>query len=110
MNSMFFKTRWKKVRVGDLCQIKHGYAFKGEYFAAAGRWILLTPGNFSERDGLVLRGDKEKYYTGAFPKDYLLHKGDLLVVMTDLKQSAPYLGAPGIVKEDNKFLHNQRLG
>ena len=36
--------------------------------------------------------------------------GDFLVVMTDLTQDAPILGSPAFVKENDKFLHNQRLG
>ena len=104
------KTDWKKVKVGELCRIKHGYAFKGKYFSDRGKYIVLTPGNFTELDGLKLKGDREKYYTDDFPKQYLLKSGQMLVVMTDLKQSAPYLGAPGIVKVDDALLHNQRLG
>jgi type I restriction enzyme S subunit len=36
--------------------------------------------------------------------------GDMLVVMTDLIQSAPILGGAIVVPEDDRFLHNQRLG
>lgn len=96
--------------LGDYIRIKHGFAFKGEYFSEAGSHILLTPGNCYERGGLRLKGDKEKYYTGDIPDDYVLKTGDLIVVMTDLVNTAPILGGAFLIPEDDKYLHNQRLG
>jgi len=104
------KSHWETVNLGELFRIKHGFAFKGEFFSESGKYILLSPGNFQEEGGLKLKGDKEKYYIGEFPTEYLLNKGELLVVLTDLKQTAPILGASGFIRENNKFLHNQRLG
>ncbi|MCA9585823.1 MAG: restriction endonuclease subunit S [Myxococcales bacterium] len=96
--------------LGDFFRIKHGFAFKGEHFVDAGEFVLLTPGNFEARGGLKLKGDKEKYYDGEVPKDFVLRRGDLIVAMTDLTQNAPILGAPAFVTENERFLHNQRLG
>ena len=45
----------------ELCDIKHGYAFEGEFFSNEGDYVLLTPGNFYERGGYRDRGDKRKY-------------------------------------------------
>ena len=101
---------WTPTTIGNLCKVKHGWAFKGEYFADEGKYFLLTPGNFHESGGLKLKAGKEKYYSGDFPKEYLLEKGNLLVVMTDLIQSAPILGGSALVPQEDKFLHNQRLG
>ena len=101
---------WEEIKIGSICKIKHGFAFKGEFFSNEGEYILLSPGNFFESGGLKSKGEKEKYYKGDFPSDYILNVEDLLVVMTDLIQNAPILGGCAIVPEDNKFLHNQRLG
>lgn len=101
---------WKSKRIGDLCDIKHGYAFRGEYFSKEGEYVLLSPGNFQVRGGLKLKGDKEKYYTGDFPVEYILDPDDLLVVMTDLIQNAPILGGAALIPTEGLFLHNQRLG
>jgi type I restriction enzyme S subunit len=103
-------TEWAKRFIGELCEVKHGWAFKGEYFSEAGDFLLLTPGNFLEAGGIRLRENKEKFYAGDFPNEYLLNKNDLLVVMTDLVQSAPILGGSAWVPGDNRYLHNQRLG
>src|SRR5437879_5860914 len=104
------RPQWLKRNMGDLFEIKHGFAFKGEYFCDEGQYILLTPGNFREEGGLKLKGDKEKFYSGTFPREFLLRRGDLLVTMTDLTQQSPILGSAAFVPEADRFLHNQRLG
>lgn len=101
---------WPLRKLGEFISIKHGWAFKGEYFSDSGKYILLTPGNAYEAGGLKLRPGKEKYYLGDFPQDYLMKTGDMLVVMTDLIQAAPILGGAIVVPDDDRFLHNQRLG
>jgi type I restriction enzyme S subunit len=99
---------WVEKPLSDLCDIKHGYAFEGEFFSNRGDYVLLTPGNFYERGGYRDRGEKQKYYTGEIPRDYVLTEGDLLVAMTE--QAAGLLGSPILVPDSNRFLHNQRLG
>ncbi len=101
---------WRACKLGEFLDVKHGYAFKGEHFTDAGEFVLLTPGNCHESGGLKLKGEKEKYYTGEFPPEYLLDEGALIVVMTDLVNTAPVLGGAFTVPESGKFLHNQRLG
>ena len=101
---------WKSYRLGELFDLKHGYAFKGDFFSNEGKLVLLTPGNFHEHGGLKLKGEKEKYYSGEVPGEYLLRRGDLLIAMTDLMQEAPILGSPAFIPEDGRYLHNQRLG
>ena len=101
---------WREITLGDEIEIKHGFAFKSQYFADSGRYVLLTPGNCFERGGLRLKGNKEKYYIGAIPDEFVLSTGDLIVVMTDLVSTSPILGGAFLIPEDDKFLHNQRLG
>ncbi len=99
---------WKEAKFSDLCSIKHGFAFKSEFFATEGDFVLLTPGNFYESGGYRDRGEKQKFYVGEIPQDFILNAGDLLVAMTE--QAAGLLGSPILVPESGKFLHNQRLG
>lgn len=99
---------WDSFKLGKLINIKHGFTFSSEYFTTAGKYVLLTPGNYYEEGGYRDRGEKQKYYVGEFPSDYLLKKGDLLIAMTE--QAAGLLGSAIIIPESNKFLHNQRLG
>jgi type I restriction enzyme S subunit len=99
---------WVEKPLCELCDIKHGYAFAGEFFSNDGEYVLLTPGNFYETGGYRDRGEKQRYYTGEVPRDYILTEGDLLVAMTE--QAAGLLGSPILVPESERFLHNQRLG
>jgi type I restriction enzyme S subunit len=99
---------WVEKPLSELCEIKHGYAFEGEFFSNKGEYVLLTPGNFYEHGGYRDRGEKQKYYAGQIPRGYVLKEGDLLVAMTE--QAAGLLGSPIFVPESDKFLHNQRLG
>jgi type I restriction enzyme, S subunit len=99
---------WVEKPLSELCDIKHGFAFKSEFFSDGGDYVLLTPGNFYESGGYRDRGEKQKYYSGEIPREYVLSEGDLLVAMTE--QAAGLLGSPILVPESDKFLHNQRLG
>jgi type I restriction enzyme, S subunit len=99
---------WRNCKLGDLLEIKHGYAFQGEYFANAGSHIVLTPGNFYDEGGFKDKADKEKWYTGPIPSDYVLKERDLIVVMTE--QAEGLLGSSAIIPLSGRYLHNQRLG
>lgn len=98
----------KKTKLGECLTVKHGWAFKGEYFSNNGVQSILTPGNFYERGGFKPNDGKERYYIGQYPKEYLCNKGDLIVAMT--QQAEGLLGSTAIVPEDGKYLHNQRIG
>ena len=98
----------RECKLGECLKVKHGWAFKGEYFSDEGTQSLLTPGNFYEKGGFKPNCGKERYYTGDYPEEYVCHKGDLIVAMTE--QAAGLLGSTAIVPENNKYLHNQRVG
>lgn len=98
-------------RLGDLIDVKHGYAFEGRYFQDQKRHdVLVTPGNFAIGGGF--KDDKLKYYEGPVPDEYILQDGELIVTMTDLSKAADTLGYPALVPRNPQFryLHNQRIG
>lgn len=99
---------WRSGKLGDLLEIKHGYALRGEYFAAGGTHIVLTPGNFLEQGGFKDKADKEKWYCGPVPRDFVLNEGDVIVAMTE--QAEGLLGSSAIIPRSGLYLHNQRLG
>ena len=106
--SLQLSADWSIRRLGELIRIRHGYAFKGEYFSNSGPFVVLTPGNFYDEGGFKDKGDKEKHYIGEVPKDFILKKDDLLVAMTE--QAEGLLGSSAIVPSSDYYLHNQRLG
>ncbi len=104
-------SEWKTYKLSDLINVKHGFAFKGEYFSDEPTSdILLSPGNFKIGGGF--KSDKFKYYKGDFPKDYILKEGDIIITMTDLSKAGDTLGYSAKIPPHNgiNYLHNQRLG
>ena len=94
--------------LGDAIHVRHGFAFKSQYFSDTGEFVVLTPGNFYEEGGFRLRPHKDKFYSAAIPQDYLLKKEALIVAMTE--QGPGLLGSSALVPQGGKYLHNQRLG
>ena len=105
-------SEWRVTSLGDLIDIKHGFAFKGQSIRDEPRGdVLLTPGNFAVGGGF--KGQKFKYYDGLVPEEFVLRKGDLIVTMTDLSKQSDTLGYPAFVPactDGRRYLHNQRLG
>jgi type I restriction enzyme S subunit len=102
------RSSWRECALGDLARIKHGYAFKGEFFGSTGTHVVLTPGNFHEAGGFKEKAEKAKWYSGPVPEDYVLDAGDLIVAMTE--QGEGLLGSSALVPRPGFYLHNQRLG
>lgn len=101
----------KKYVLGDIIDIKHGFAFKGEFFSKTETEdVLLSPGNFKIGGGF--KDDKFKYYNGNYPKEYILKENDIIVTMTDLSKEGDTLGYSAKIpfSGNKKYLHNQRLG
>ena len=94
----------------DFMRIKHGFAFKGDYITAEDNEIVLvTPGNFEIGGGF--KEKKCKFFSGDYPKDYVLQADDLIVTMTDLSKQGDTLGYSARVPNSNRiYLHNQRIG
>ena len=99
---------WRERKIGELLQVKHGFAFLGEHFSSVGTHVVLTPGNFLEEGGFKEKSDKAKWYNGPIPNDYVLNKGDLIVAMTE--QAEGLLGSSALIPRSGIYLHNQRLG
>ena len=100
---------WVRRSLGEVLEVKHGFAFQSEFFSSSRTpFKLLTPGNFAEEGGFRDTGAKQRYYSGPVPEDYILQHGDLLVAMTE--QAPGLLGSSLLVPEGRTFLHNQRLG
>ena len=100
----------RDMKLSDLIEIKHGFAFKGEFFSdIPTTYILATPGNFAIGGGF--QWGKMKYYNGALPDGYCLSEGDIIVTMTDLSKEADTLGyAASVPASTDTLLHNQRIG
>ena len=102
---------WERQPLDNFLSVKHGYAFKGEYFSSEIQPdILVTPGNFKIGGGIKL--GRLKYYAGPVDSNFVLNERDMIVTMTDLSKQGDTLGYPAIVPSisGKRFLHNQRIG
>ena len=101
---------WRAVLLGELFRVKHGFAFRSEYFTDEPQdTVLVTPGNFAIGGGF--QDGKRKYYNGQLPEDYILKPGQVVVTMTDLSKESDTLGyAASIPNDSTIWLHNQRVG
>ena len=102
---------WKVSKLNNLCSIKHGFAFKGEYFSEEETgFVLVSPGNLKINGGFNF--NKNKYYKGEYPQSYVLSENDLIVNMTDLSKKGDTLGNTALIPliPFKKLLHNQRVG
>lgn len=101
---------WRTVSLGEIFKVKHGFAFKSEYFTDEPQdTVLVTPGNFAIGGGF--QDGKRKYYNGQLLEDYILKPGQVVVTMTDLSKESDTLGySASIPKSSTIWLHNQRVG
>lgn len=99
---------WREVELGRGLRVKHGWAFKGEYFRDAGEQIVLTPGNFHDGGGFKPKNGTEKFYDGTYPEQFLLKRGEVVTAMTE--QAQGLLGSTATIPKDDTYLHNQRIG
>ena len=102
---------WRTVHLADLVEVRHGFAFKGEFIRDNPPGdVLVTPGNFAIGGGF--QQERPKYYDGPVQAEYVLQPGDLILTMTDLSRCGDTLGYPAIVPKggNGRYLHNQRIG
>lgn len=66
---------WNKQKFTDVCSVQYGYPFDSNYFTVEKEGLPLV----RIRD--VVRGYSETYFNGAYPDEYIVHKGDYLIGM-----------------------------
>lgn len=106
-------TGWDVVTLGDVIHIKHGYAFKSEFFVdpVPGVPIVVNIGNFKYEGGFRFENTTLKGYAGEYPSEFILLPGEILLVMTCQTAGGEILGIPGRIPADERtYLHNQRMG
>ena len=99
---------WECHSLSEYIKIIHGFAFQSQFFDSQGSYRLMTPGHFYEEGGFRDIGEKQKYYKGPFPSEYIINDGELIVAMTE--QADGLLGSAALVPINDLYLHNQRLG
>lgn len=110
---IFNKSEWKKVKLGDICDLRNGVAIKSEDYVITSNTLNCRMSNIRP-DGTFDILYNAKYLPDNFSekyKNYLLKDGDLVIAMTDMAGDPKILGVPTVVKSDGfNIIQNQRVG
>ena len=81
-----FSGEWKKVRLGEICNMLCGYAFNGEDIVEQGSYLLMRGINITE-GSIRHSSELDRYYSGSIEKldKYKLAVGDLVIGMDGSK-------------------------
>jgi type I restriction enzyme, S subunit len=97
-------SNWSWVKLGDVCKVKGGFAFKSKDYKKEGV-PLVRISNIDEKevsleDCVYIQPDDESKI-----KEFILHKGDILIAL-----SGATTGKYGVYNLDQKAFLNQRIG
>ena len=110
---IFNKNEWKKVKLGDVCDLRNGVAIKSEDYIINSNTLNCRMSNIRP-DGTFDILYNAKYLPDNFSekyKNYLLKNGDLAIAMTDMAGDPKILGVPTVVKSNGfNIIQNQRVG
>ncbi len=93
---------WKLVKLGEVCKMQNGFAFKSTEYTTEGMPIIRISdinGGIVSTEKSVRIKDRNEF------KDYLVEKGDILVAM-----SGATTGKFGLFDTNEKAYQNQRVG
>lgn len=105
------KKTWKTYKLGEIAELKNGFAFKSSDFSTTGIPVVkiknITPPNISLDDAECFGGTIDSRL-----KQFLITKGDILISMTGshINQIASAVGKVGRYQFEFPALLNQRVG
>ena len=99
----------KKYKLGELIEVSRGASLSGDFYAASGKYIRLTCGNFDYHNNCFKENTSKDnlYYTGEFRTEFLLDKGDLITPLTE--QAIGLLGSTAWIPESGKYIQSQDI-
>ncbi|MDE7433012.1 MAG: restriction endonuclease subunit S [Lachnospiraceae bacterium] len=106
---------WKIVSFDTIINFQNGYAFKSKELLnveAEGTYRVFKQGNINKGGGFNSSGTKSWYPISKCSNldKFILHKGDVLMAMTDMKDNVQILGNTAIMPINNLYIVNQRVG
>lgn len=102
VRGIYVKGKWEMVELGELCDIKNGYAFKSSEYCSNGVRVLRIT---NVQNGEITDNDPKFYKSDSLLSKYLLKSGDLLISLTG------NVGRVGLVPSEYTPAYlNQRVG
>ncbi len=106
---------WEQGTLQDIADFSNGYAFKSKELLDTPEpncYHVFKQGHINRGGGFNSSGTKSWYpinKCSALSK-YVLHKGDVLMAMTDMKDNVAILGNTALMTVDSQYIVNQRVG
>lgn len=102
---------WEEVSLGDIATVQNGYAFSSQDYIEhqidhleVFKMGHIEPGGglrYSPKTDFVPRAEKLK--------KWILSEGDIVMAMTDMKDSMGILGHPAMIDKSDTYVLNQRV-
>ncbi|MFD2611402.1 restriction endonuclease subunit S [Paenibacillus gansuensis] len=106
-------SKWEKVKLGEICDLDNGYAFKSSDYISNSNTINCRMSNIRPNatfDALYNAKYLPDNYSVKY-SNYLLRDGDVIIAMTDMANDPKILGVPTVVETQGyNMLLNQRVG
>ena len=107
-------SEWHRYRLDELCEFINGFAFKStDYVPASVDTIEVFRMGYIERGGGFKEDDRAVFVPKKYGKKldkYCLRVGDIAIAMTDMKDRVAILGNTAWIRDENRFVLNQRVG
>ena len=106
---------WEQGTLQDIADFSNGYAFKSKELLNAPEpdcYHVFKQGHINRGGGFNSGGTKSWYPISKCSSlsKYVLHKGDVLMAMTDMKDNVAILGNTALMTVDDQYIVNQRVG
>ena len=105
------RDEWEEKPLSEIAEIQNGYAFKNSDYAERGMetYEVLKMGHIESGGGL--RYFPKAHYVKINDKmtKWVLNEDDIVLAMTDMKDSLGILGYPAMVDKSNYYVLNQRV-
>lgn len=100
----------KRIKLGDVLDVKRGASLSGCYYSEIGDKIRLTLGNFNYPGGGFKKNTSKLdiYFNGPFKPEYLLKKGDIITPLTE--QVSGLLGETATIPESDVYIQSGDIG
>lgn len=104
-----FNSDWKKEKLGEVVEFKAGYAFKSEQMLSVkSNYQILKMSNVYQSELRIDRNPSYWMHLDKKQEEFLLKSGDSILTLTGTVGKRDY-GYSVMIKENNKYLLNQRL-
>ncbi len=100
----------KKIKLGEVLDIRRGTSLSGDYYATQGNYVRLTLGNFNYPDnGFKFNTSKDDiYFIGNVREEFILKAGDIITPLTE--QVRGLLGNTATIPESDKYIQSGDVG